>query len=191
MREARFWALIDALNWRHSGKDENVIEPVVRSLAMASVREIKGFEEHLAYNLFRLDTKDHARRLTKRASGEPSADGFLGEMPTSARRVTTSTTTPDAVRELLECQCLESLKAVPAHLDGRKHDETRERKSSESQAADTENPQANRPADRQRLERVPDLGIRKRRGGCRGSGRNAGPAGRRRRSYAKGSGRLR
>lgn len=56
---------------------EPVIEPVVRSLAKASVREIKGFEERLAYNLYRLDTKDHARRLTKRASEDPSADGFL------------------------------------------------------------------------------------------------------------------
>lgn len=77
MREARFWSLIDALDWRHTGKDEKVIEPVVRSLAKASVREIKGFEERLAYNLFRLDTKDHARRLTRRASEDPSADGFL------------------------------------------------------------------------------------------------------------------
>jgi hypothetical protein len=40
--------------------------------------------------------------------------------------------------------------------------ETKELESRENQAADSENPQANRPADRQRLERVPDLGIRER-----------------------------
>jgi Protein of unknown function (DUF4240) len=77
MREARFWSLIDALDWHHTGNDKKVVEPLVRSLAAASVREIKGFEERLAYSLFALDTKDHAGCMTKRASEYLSGDGFL------------------------------------------------------------------------------------------------------------------
>lgn len=77
MRESRFWPLIDALAWRHQGNDTKVIEPVVRALAAASVREIKGFEERMAYCLFKLDTKKHARRMTKRASDYLSPDDFL------------------------------------------------------------------------------------------------------------------
>jgi hypothetical protein len=77
MRESRFWSLLDALDWRRQGNDEKIIEPVVRALATASVREIKGFEERMAYCLFKLDTRKHARRMTKRASDYLSPDDFL------------------------------------------------------------------------------------------------------------------
>ena len=77
MQEARFWSLINALDWRHTGNDRKVIEPVLKLLSKASVREIKGFEERLAYCLYRLDTREHARRLTKRASDYLSPDQFL------------------------------------------------------------------------------------------------------------------
>lgn len=77
MREERFWALLDKLDWRHTGNDDKVVKPLLQALAAASVREIKGFEERLAHCLFRIDTQPHARRFLKQASDYLSPDEFL------------------------------------------------------------------------------------------------------------------
>jgi hypothetical protein len=66
-----FWSLIAKLDWRHEGRDEKVIGPVVKALATKSVRVINTFEERLAKLLYDLDTKAHAMRTGG------SDDGFL------------------------------------------------------------------------------------------------------------------
>jgi Protein of unknown function (DUF4240) len=79
--EADFWALIGLLDWAHTGHDEAVTAPLVKALAASSKLQVRGFEERLAYNLYRLDTEAHASHIGSEsyvdAESHFSADWFL------------------------------------------------------------------------------------------------------------------
>lgn len=79
--EDEFWAIIDLLAWEHLGNDEQVLAPAIKALASKSKTYICRFEERVAFHLYQLDTKAHARN-TGEGSNHPdsddvSADGFL------------------------------------------------------------------------------------------------------------------
>ena len=80
MSEEDFWSIIALLDWKQQGNDKKVLAPAVKALATKSKVAICQFEERLAFLLYQLDTKAHARHST--ASGDLdsnylSADGFL------------------------------------------------------------------------------------------------------------------
>jgi hypothetical protein len=79
--EDKFWNLIGCLDWSRSGNDDAVLEPMVAALAAMPKADIRGFHERLAWNLYRLDTRAHARHIGGDAYVDDdshfSADGFL------------------------------------------------------------------------------------------------------------------
>lgn len=81
MPEAEFWKLIALLDWKHEGDDRKVLAPLVRALATKPQAAIQRFHERLAQLLFRLDTREHARRIGvgawKGDGARFSPDGFL------------------------------------------------------------------------------------------------------------------
>ncbi|PWA11241.1 hypothetical protein DCC39_09470 [Pueribacillus theae] len=80
MEDDSFWSIISLLNF-NAECEEEIIEPAVDQLAKKSVRDIKQFEEALAYKLYLLDTKEHAKNIGKYSYDEKqnyfSADLFL------------------------------------------------------------------------------------------------------------------
>ena len=81
MSAKTFWSVIGRLDWKHQGNDKKVLAPAVKALAAKSKAEIRGFEERLAYLLYQLDTRAHARNMDRTSrdarSDDISADGFL------------------------------------------------------------------------------------------------------------------
>jgi Protein of unknown function (DUF4240) len=81
MNDDAFWHIISLLDWKHQGDDEKVIEPAVLELSRMSKRDINQFAEALAYRLYLLDTKEHARNIGEYAYKSEdeffSVDGFL------------------------------------------------------------------------------------------------------------------
>ena len=78
--EDTFWSIISQLDWRHAGDDERVLAPAIAALASRSTRDIRRWEERLAYLLFQLDTKAHATSFVGGQSEnleQISADAFL------------------------------------------------------------------------------------------------------------------
>lgn len=67
-----FWALIEILDPESFVSDEQGFERLIQALSQRTKREIKYFEETLAYKLYLLDTAAHAK-----AYGGGSDDGFL------------------------------------------------------------------------------------------------------------------
>lgn len=63
MSDELFWHIIDSFDWRYEGDDEKVLEPAVNILKKLPVNEIMKFEEALAYKLYLLDTKEHAKNI--------------------------------------------------------------------------------------------------------------------------------
>lgn len=63
MNENEFWNIIGMLDWKESGDDEAVVEPVVNYLSRKSDEDIFQFEELLAQKLHALDTKAHAKEI--------------------------------------------------------------------------------------------------------------------------------
>lgn len=80
MEDDSFWSIISLLNF-NAECEEEIIEPAVDQLAKKSVRDIKQFEEALAYKLYLLDTKEHAKNIGEYSYDEKqnyfSADLFL------------------------------------------------------------------------------------------------------------------
>ncbi|MGG4491173.1 DUF4240 domain-containing protein [Metabacillus idriensis] len=80
MKDESFWSIISLLNF-NAECDEDIIEPSINELAKMSVRDIKQFEEAVAYKLYLLDTKEHAKNIGEYSYGEEknyfSADLFL------------------------------------------------------------------------------------------------------------------
>lgn len=80
MKDELFWSIISLLNI-NAECDEDIIEPSINELAKMSVRDIKQFEETLAYKLYLLDTKEHAKNIGEYSYNEEgnyfSADLFL------------------------------------------------------------------------------------------------------------------
>lgn len=81
LSEDDFWALIDLLDWKQSGNDEAVIDPVVAALSRAPLRHIYDFKDMLSQKLYWLDTAAHAKQIGEGAFRENadlfSPDGFL------------------------------------------------------------------------------------------------------------------
>jgi hypothetical protein len=79
--DARFWELVSALDWKHEGDDDNVVEPVVKALAAMPDAEIAAFQNTLTEKLFALDGRAWARESGDSIWwGEPdflSTDAFL------------------------------------------------------------------------------------------------------------------
>ena len=81
MDDDTFWRLIDRLDWRFQGDDDQVIEPVVTALAERPLEVIQGFLDALALKLFALDGRAWARESGAWWSDPDrlSADEFLYE----------------------------------------------------------------------------------------------------------------
>ncbi len=82
MPAKKFWAIIDLLNWDKltDEDDEAVVAPAIEALSKMSTKDICKFEETLTYNLFKLDTKEHAKNIGEMAYEEGkyfSPDLFL------------------------------------------------------------------------------------------------------------------
>lgn len=81
MSERDFWALIEKLDWSHTGNDDAVVAPLVAALADLPKTAIRHFAERLAYLLYNLDTREHAKHIGLGAFTEGgdgfSDDGFL------------------------------------------------------------------------------------------------------------------
>jgi hypothetical protein len=80
MTEAEFWRIVGYLRWRKDGAPASTA-PVCDALAELPTREIFLFAEFLAWKLYLLDTREHARHFgvgsLKRDGGPFSTDGFL------------------------------------------------------------------------------------------------------------------
>ncbi len=57
-----FWQVIDKIDWNEEDNDEQ-IQPVIDFLAEQSIEYIQHFQETLAYKLYQLDTKEHAKNI--------------------------------------------------------------------------------------------------------------------------------
>lgn len=81
MCDELFWEIISTLNWNYEGDDDKVLESAVKKLMKMYVKDIKEFEEALAYKLFLLDTKEHANNVAdcdlQGNDDFVSADSFL------------------------------------------------------------------------------------------------------------------
>ncbi len=81
MEVEAFWRVIRLFDWRQQGNDEKVLEPAVIALSKLPVCQIKMFAERLAFLLYQIDTKAHAKCIGKYAYDEKkdyvSSDGFL------------------------------------------------------------------------------------------------------------------
>lgn len=76
MNEARFWAIIQQLDWQHEGDDEAVLAPAIAALSQLPEEAIRAFADIQARLLYQLDGKNYADAY----AGEGdflSADGFL------------------------------------------------------------------------------------------------------------------
>ncbi|MCJ8012200.1 DUF4240 domain-containing protein [Paenibacillus sp. KQZ6P-2] len=80
MTDVEFWTYISMLDLQQKD-EEDAASPLVMKLAKTSVSNIKRFDETLAYKLYLLDTKEHAKQIGEFAYNEEedyiSADGFL------------------------------------------------------------------------------------------------------------------
>jgi hypothetical protein len=81
MSEDDFWVMVALLDWERQGDDKAVIASAVQELAARPREDIRQFEEWLAFLVYQLDTKEHARNIGEDAyRGEQelfSPDGFL------------------------------------------------------------------------------------------------------------------
>ncbi len=81
MNEGAFWGLIARLDWKQTGNDDHVVEPVVKALSAMPETEIAAFHKLLTRKLHALDGRAWARESGSHVWwGEPdklSVDGFL------------------------------------------------------------------------------------------------------------------
>lgn len=80
MTDDEFWNYISMLDLQQQSEEDSVA-PLITKLAKTSVGNIKKFDETLAYKLYLLDTKEHAKHIGEFGYNEEndyvSADGFL------------------------------------------------------------------------------------------------------------------
>ncbi|MCB9298388.1 MAG: DUF4240 domain-containing protein [Lewinellaceae bacterium] len=76
MDEARFWSIIEQLDWQQEGDDDAVLAPAATALSHFSETAIRAFADIQAKLLYQLDGKSYADAY---AAEEDylSADGFL------------------------------------------------------------------------------------------------------------------
>ncbi|MDC6171266.1 DUF4240 domain-containing protein [Paucibacter sp. XJ19-41] len=63
MLEDSFWPLVGLLDWARIGEDEAVLAPLVSALSKLPKQSIRAFAERLAYCLYCLDTREHAKHI--------------------------------------------------------------------------------------------------------------------------------
>lgn len=76
LTEARFWELIDHLDWQKPG-NEDTIEPLVEALSSVPAANIFQFQDILSEKLWLLDTRAHAEVFTEPDEDQFSVDAFL------------------------------------------------------------------------------------------------------------------
>lgn len=78
MEEEEFWALIARLDWSESGRNDQILEPLVAALSQLPVSKIYQFYDILSEKLWRLDTRAHGEAMVRGASDDYfSDDEFL------------------------------------------------------------------------------------------------------------------
>ena len=75
MTEKIFWQILDMLDWDNAGDDDEVIKPALEHLAKLEDEEIFAFEELMAEHLYKLDTREFAKKLY--AEDEYMSDDFF------------------------------------------------------------------------------------------------------------------
>ena len=73
MKKSDFWNLLNLLEWKYEGDDEQVTKPVVRALARMNEEEIFAFND-IAKKLIADLEKENAVRLAAEASGSVSEE---------------------------------------------------------------------------------------------------------------------
>lgn len=73
MKKSDFWNLLNLLEWKYEGDDEQVTKPVVRALARMNEEEIFAFND-IAKKLIADLEKEKAVRLAAEASGSVSEE---------------------------------------------------------------------------------------------------------------------
>ncbi len=74
--DSEFWEVIEKINWKSDDNEER-IKPAIEFLANKKVSEIKQFQENLAYKLYQLDTKEHAKNIGEYAYKENDEDSYF------------------------------------------------------------------------------------------------------------------
>ncbi|MBD7937123.1 DUF4240 domain-containing protein [Cytobacillus sp. Sa5YUA1] len=80
MKDETFWTIISLLNFNDENDEEEILEPAVHTLAKMSVKDIKEFEEALAYKLYLLDTKEHAKNIGEYSYDEENQNYFSPDL---------------------------------------------------------------------------------------------------------------
>ena len=73
MKKSDFWNLLNLLEWKYEGDDEQVTKPVVRALARMNEEEIFAFND-IAKKLIADLEKEKAVRLAAESSGSVSEE---------------------------------------------------------------------------------------------------------------------
>lgn len=76
LTEARFWELIDRLDWQKPD-NEATIEPLIEALSSSPVANIYQFQDILSEKLWLLDTRAHAEGFDGSTEVDLSVDAFL------------------------------------------------------------------------------------------------------------------
>jgi len=76
LTEARFWEMIDLLDWQKS-ENEAIVEPLVEALSGDSLANIYQFQDILSERLWLLDTRNHAAGFESSSEEYLSVDSFL------------------------------------------------------------------------------------------------------------------
>jgi len=79
MSEHTFWKIISMFHWNKKNSDE-ILEPAIKYLSSLKSIHIARFQETLAYKLYMLDTREHAKNLGAHSYREGlyfSVDWFL------------------------------------------------------------------------------------------------------------------
>lgn len=80
MKDETFWSIISLLKFNDENEEGEILEPAINTLAEMSVKEIKEFEEALAYKLYLLDTKEHAKNIGENPFKEETQDNFSADL---------------------------------------------------------------------------------------------------------------
>ncbi|MGE6592912.1 DUF4240 domain-containing protein [Bacillus mycoides] len=79
MTDDAFWSILSLLNLDEKDED-SIVETAVSMLSKMYVKDIKQFEETLAYKLYLLDTKEHAENIGEHSYNERTEDYFSSDV---------------------------------------------------------------------------------------------------------------
>ncbi|KQL33587.1 hypothetical protein AN960_20595 [Bacillus sp. FJAT-25509] len=74
MNDDTFWSIISLFELENAKHDEEILSPAIEKLSKTSVKDIKQFEENLAYKLYLLDTKEHAKNIGENSFSEDESN---------------------------------------------------------------------------------------------------------------------